>query len=247
MSTEIARPFSAARTDRRKFLAASGALALAGCATERLGSYELMQVPAPSWRVGDRWTYRRTDFYTKLDAGSVTREVVAVGPAGVRLVTRTVDGRTLDDATYAAPGVEVSGNLSEDSPDVAGTLRPPFERYAFPLASGKRWRQRMTRTDAGGFRDSLSASTRVEGWETVAAGGREVRAILIRREFNLGPKDSFTGSLYRYETEWYAPELGGPARLEIEEWFREKSHDFFFHSLTPGARYLYELVSFAAG
>lgn len=219
---------------------------LAGCATPRLGTYEATAVPAPSWRVGDGWTYGRTDFYTRLDAGAVMREVVAVGPSGLRVLTRTLQGQLLDDATYSSSGIEISGNLSEDSPSVAGMLDPPFQRYAFPLASGKQWRQSMTRTDANGSRYPLSASTRVEGWETVSAGGRDVGAILIRRSFNLGPKDPFHGTLYRDELEWYAPELRGSARLQIEEWYRER-YTGGLAPMLPGARYLYELVSFIAG
>lgn len=232
---------------RRRLLAAGAAMMAAGCAGPRsLGTYEVAEVPAPSWRVGDRWTYRRTDFYTRLDAGTVTREVVSVAPNGIRIVTRTVDGRLLDDATYSPPGVELSGNLSEDSASVAGTLRPPFERYAFPLVSGKQWQQSITRTDAGGFRSPLWARTRVEGWESIKAGNRDVRAIVIRRDFNLGPKDSFRGDLLRNELEWYAPDLRGPARMQIEEWYYEQRNTIFAE-LMPGARYLYELVSFNPG
>lgn len=241
MSTRAVRAAAVDSTGRRKFLAASGALVLAGCATKPVGTYETAEVPAPSWRVGDRWTYARTDFYTKLDAGTVTREVVAAGPKGARVVTLSTNGRLLDDSTYSSAGIQTAGNLSEDTIEVAGALSPPFERYASPLASGKQWRQGMTRTDAGGIRHPLWASTHVEGWETVKAGGRDVRALLIRRSLNLGPKDPFHSTLYHYELEWYAPDLRGSARLHIEEWLRVGWGD------NPGTRYLYELVSFASG
>jgi hypothetical protein len=230
---------------RRRFIVASGALLLSACATRQGGTYEVAEVPAPSWRVGDRWTYRRTDYYTKLDAGTVTREVTALSPDGIRIATRTLDGRLLDDATYSSPGIETVGNLSEDSP-IAGRLNPPFERYVFPLTSGKQWRQSMTRTDRNGFNNPLWANTRVEGWETVKVAGRDVRAIRVRREFNLGPKDPFTGNLHRTEIEWYAPDLRGPARIQVEEWFFENRNKVL-QSMRPGARYLYELESFTAG
>ncbi len=226
---------------RRRFLAASGALIVAGCATRPIGTYDTAEVPAPSWRVGDRWTYARTDFYTKLDAGNVTREVVAAGPSGTRLVTVSWNGRLLDDSTYSSPGVQTAGNLSEDSIYIAGTLSPPFERYASPLASGREWRQSMTRTAADGYHNALWASTRVEGWETVKVGGRDVRTILIRRTLNLGPKDPFHSNLYHYELEWYSPELRGAAQLDVQEWLREG------WGVNPWTRYIYQLVSFASG
>ncbi len=241
MSARTTQPTAVNLAGRRKFLAASGALALAGCATKPLGTYETAEAPAPSWRVGDRWTYARTDYYTRLDAGTVTREVVAAGPSGARVVTLSRNGRLLDDSTYSSDGIQTTGNLSEDTLDIAGTLSPPFERYASPLASGREWRQSMTRTGAEGFHYPVWASTRVEGWETVRAGGRDVRAILIRRSLNLGPKDPFHSILYHYELEWYAPELRGTARLHVQEWLREG------WGANPGSRYVYELVSFAVG
>ena len=244
MSAKATQADGAVSVGRRKFLTASGALAIAGCATRPLGTYETAEVPAPTWRVGDRWTYQLTDFYTRLDVGTVTREVISVGPNGYRITTLTAEGRLLDDAVYTAAGIQAAGNLSEDSQTVAGTLAPPFERYAFPLTSGKEWRQYITRTDAGGFRNPVWTNTRVEGWETIQAGGRTVRAILIRRDLNLGPKDPFHGDLYRWEVEWYAPELRGTARLQMDEWYFERRTDYTRGTL-PGARYSYELVSFA--
>jgi hypothetical protein len=232
--------------DRRRFLATSAAFLAAGCATEgrSLGTLESTQVPAPAWRMGDRWTYRRTDFYTKLDAGTVTREVVAADDKGIRVMSRTLDGKVLDEAVYASPGIQVSGNLSEDSQAIAGTLKPPYERYAFPLTSSKRWQQTISRTDPGGMHYRVLATTHVQGWETIKAANRDMRAIIIRRDFNLGPKDPFQGDLYRYEIEWYAPELRGPARLQIEEWYFEY-RDMRKMSQMPGARYLYQLDSFS--
>lgn len=204
--------------DRRNFLAAGGALALSACATPRLGNYEATEVPTPQWRAGDSWTFRRTDGFNGLPRGVVTRTLEAAGDQGMRMVTKDENGRLLDNALFESPGVEISGVLSESGP-FSGTFTPRLRKYDFPLASGKEWQQRMTRTDSNGTRYYLAARSRVEGWEDVRSGERSFRSIVVRRTLQLGPHyPPYYGVLYREETEWYAPELRGPARLRVFEW-----------------------------
>lgn len=81
---------------------------LAGCAAPR-GAYDAIEVPAPRWRVGDGWVYQRTDLYTKLPAGIMTRNVASVDANGVRLVTHDAAGRILQEVEYESPGIMVSG------------------------------------------------------------------------------------------------------------------------------------------
>lgn len=227
--------------DRRAFLSAGGALALAACAAPRRGDYEGTLVEAPQWRAGDSWTFRRIDGYNGLPRNVLTRTVSAVSPGGIRFVTVDENGATHDDALFEAPGVEVSGVLSEDGP-IAGMFEPRLVVYDFPLYSGKEWRQGLYRIYGSGFRSYLSHSSRAEGWEDVAMAGRTYRALLIRRMFNLGPRDSFTPyrPLYREETEWYVPELRGPASLRSNEWYAAPPGRFTW----PGYRFVCTLESF---
>ncbi len=225
---------------RRAFLAAAGALAVSACATPPLGSPDASSVPAPAWRAGDRWTYRRTDGYNGLARGVLTRTVESADARGIRFVTRNENGIVLDDARFGSPGIQVSGTLSEDGP-VRGAFNPPLRMYDFPLFSGKQWRQSLVRTDAWGFRTFMRASVRVEGWEDVRAGDRTHRAIVIRRSLVLGPKDEFSGVLYREELEWYAPELRGAAHKRTDEMI-DTWDDVI--SWLPGDRFVYALESF---
>ena len=232
------------RPGRRTFLLA-GAAALAACAAQKpMGVAESVEVPVPRWPVGRKWVYRRTDLYTKLAAGVLTREIVGRADAGYHVVTRDEAGRVFDDARYSGPGRLLSGTLSQDGP-VRGSFEPPLLIYDFTMVSGKTWSQSFSRTDADGFRTAASVSTKVEGWETVTAGGREYPSIIIQRRYNLGPKDAFHGNSLRDELEWYAPELGGAARLRISESYYETLNSLGLPR--PGARYLYELESFTAG
>jgi len=225
---------------RRTFLTASSALLLSACATPPRGGFDATEVPAPRWRVGDSWTFRRTDGYNSLPRGVLTRTVESVDRNGIRFVTTNEAGSVLDDALFESPGIEKSGTLSEDGP-VTGVFTPPLRIYDFPLVSGKRWRQSLVRTDANGFRTGMSVSVRIEGWEEARAGDKGYRALVIRRNFMLGPKDSFSGILYREEVEWYVPELRGAARMQVTEFIATGRTR---HAWVPGDRFLYALEVF---
>jgi len=225
---------------RRTFLTASSALLLSACATPPRGGFDATEVPAPQWRVGDSWTFRRSDGYNSLPRGVLTRTVESVDRNGIRFVTTNEAGGVLDDALFESPGIEKSGTLSEDGP-VKGVFTPPLRIYDFPLVSGKRWRQSLVRTDANGFRTGTSVSVRIEGWEEARAGDKGYRALVIRRNFMLGPKDSFSGILYREEVEWYVPELRGAARMQVAEVISARRN---VHARIPGDRFLYALEVF---
>ena len=225
---------------RRTFLTASSALLLSACATPPRGGFDATEVPAPQWRVGDSWTFRRSDGYNSLPRGVLTRTVESVDRNGIRFVTTNEAGGVLDDALFESPGIEKSGTLSEDGP-VKGVFTPPLRIYDFPLVSGKRWRQSLVRTDANGFRTGTSVSVRIEGWEEARAGDKGYRALVIRRNFMLGPKDSFSGILHREEVEWYVPELRGAARMQVAEVISARRN---VHARIPGDRFLYALEVF---
>jgi hypothetical protein len=210
-------------TDRRSFLAAGGALALSACATPPLGSPAAIEVPAPRWSVGDSWTFRRTDAYNGLDRGDVTRTVESATERGIRVVTRHAGGAVLEDALFESPGVQISGTLDEEGL-IAGAFAPRLRRYDFPLVSGKRWEQQLTRTDSNQSRYYFTASTQVEGWEEIGLGERSYRAIIVRRTLRLGHRPVRFGNLQREELEWYAPELRTGARVRIFEWLLFAMH-----------------------
>lgn len=234
---------------RRTFLLSAGALALAGCAVrpKPLGVYDITEVEAPVYRVGDRWTYRRTDGYNGLPRGILTRAVTAVGDDGISIQTKDEHGRLIDDAQFVEPGLQLAGTFSEDGP-ITGRCNPPYRKYDFPLVSGKRWQQSfyLQRTDPWGVRNYVTASLYAEGWEDIEIAGKPYRAIIVRRSLNLGEKSFFEGTMYRYETEWYAPALRGFVRMETrEEYYRQRAQ--VMGGSENGDRFIYELQSFELG
>ncbi|HEY9380184.1 MAG TPA: hypothetical protein VIQ01_02955 [Burkholderiales bacterium] len=240
--------------DRRTFLMSASALAVAGCATAPRGVYEITEIPAPTYHVGDRWTYRRTDGYNSLPRGILTRAVTAVDPSGIRIVTQDENGRVIDDARYKAPGLQLAGTFSEDGPMI-GRCATPFREYDFPLVAGKRWRDAfyLDRDDLGGTRNYVTATLYAEGWEDIHVADGNFHALVLRRLLNLGEKSFWYGTMYRYETEWYVPALRSFARMQTVEEYYDRSGGGNGGSgggrgggggIRNGDRFIYELQSF---
>lgn len=231
--------------DRRTFLTGVGCAALVGCAAPKpLGTYETTEVSAPAWKPGTTWTFKRTDRFTKLPRGTLTRGVAAAENGRLRLVTSNERQVIIDDAIFTEPGIQISGTLSEEGPMIGG-YDPFYRRYDFPLVSGKRWDDRfyINRTDNQGNQNFVQIWTQVEGWENIDVAGQSYRAIVLRRGGNLGPRSFWNGTLYRDEIEWYVPKLGAAGRwVTSEEYYYGPTYRL--SDLVKGDHFLYVLESF---
>jgi hypothetical protein len=231
---------------RREFLIAGSGVLLSACAPSKpLGVYETTEVPAPKFRAGQEWVHRRTDGFNQLPRGVLTRRVEEANADRIRMVTTDENGRILDDAVFSSPGVQHSGTLSEEGP-IIGRIQTAWRRYDFPLVAGKRWQDRfyIDRTDGQGGRNFVQLSTWVEGWEEVELDGRMHRALIIRRDWNLDRRSFWQGTLYRRETEWYAPAIAAPVRWVTREEYIEAYRVSLFSSLAQGDWFIYRLESF---
>jgi len=201
------------------------------------------QTPAPSLNVGDTWSYRQTNLYNREDIGTVSRAVEAAGAREIRLVSRSADGRILDQSSYNGPGMLASGTLSERA---TGALAPALELAPYPLKEGAKWTQKVMRDDALSHekRETLIMG-KVVGWETVKVPAGEYRALRIERRIDLGDYDAFRGPTLRWETEWYAPDVKGPVKLQVIEEYYEHRYSRMASPM-PGVRTVYELVSYKA-
>jgi hypothetical protein len=172
--------------------------------------------------------------------GTWTREVTAAAPGGIRVVTR--DGVEATEALFRAPGEMTSGVLGDRA---RGTMEPAYQLMPFPLAEGKSWSQKVVRTDpATGERREMLVTGRVRGWETVKVPAGEFKALKVERTMYLGDYDSFRGITQRTETEWYAPDIRGAAKVVVFEEFCERRYGCPMGSFMPGERATYELTSY---
>jgi hypothetical protein len=202
----------------------------------------IAQVAAPALRAGDTWTYQAINNYNRLPIGTWTREVVAAGPT-IRVESRA-DGRVPSEAVFTAPGVLESGVLSDTA---RGSMQPALQLMPFPLAEGQSWSQKVVRTDpvTRQPREMLLRGW-VKGWETVKVPAGEFKALKVERTIFLGDYTEFVGRTERTETEWYVPELRGPAKVVVFEEFCERRYSCGW-VYQPGVRETYVLTAFKPG
>lgn len=201
------------------------------------------QVAAPTLKAGDTWTYRGIDNYNRLPTGTWTREVTSSAPGGIRVAVRSADG-SFDDL-FRTPGELASGVLSDRA---RGTMDPAFQLMPFPLAAGSSWSQKVIRTDPfSNEKREMLVRGKVLGWETVKVPAGEFRAMKVERTMYLGDYESFRGITQRTETEWYAPDIRGAAKVVVFEEFCERRYGCPMGSLMPGVRATYELTSYRGG
>ncbi len=199
------------------------------------------QVAAPTLRAGDTWTYRGIDNYNRQVTGTVTREVTDTAP--VRVAVRAPEG-SFDDV-FRAPGELASGVLGDRA---RGAIEPAFQLMPFPLAAGKTWSQRAVRTDpVTKEKREMLVQGRVHGWETIKVPAGEFKALRVERTMHLGDYDSFRGITQRTETEWYAPDIRGAAKIVVFEEFCERRYGCPMGTHMPGLRATYELTSYKGG
>jgi hypothetical protein len=84
----------------------------------------------------------------------------------------------------------------------------------------------------------------VLGWETVKVPAGEFRAMKVERTMYLGDYETFRGITQRTETEWYAPDIRGAAKVVVFEEFCERRYGCPMGSFMPGVRATYELMSY---
>ena len=180
---------------------AAGLLATSGCpldmpksAAEKVAAESL---PRPEWRVGDRWTFKRT----------------ALGGA-TSVVTHLVVAAAMDGYTVQSQGLapEITRrwtldlHLVEETAADGAFMRyaPPALFFSWPFKPGDAWAQEFQYTDGrndGRYANSWKVGETVEPIDTVTG-----RFYTLRVERWGGPR--------RLETYWYNPRIRYWVRLE---------------------------------
>ncbi|HEX4884604.1 MAG TPA: hypothetical protein VFX05_10735 [Casimicrobiaceae bacterium] len=218
---------------RRRALGALATLPvlLGGCAGSTLldapGGAVLAE--SPSYRAGDRWTYRVDQLWRAAPDYDETVEIVAVAPDGidVRVISR---GGSIDfdrRERWIAPGLVVQGSLLDVE---TRRFREPLQRLRFPLAAGATWNQWVDQVnDTLQTAGPINRYVRVQGMERVSTPAGAFDAVRMTVIMRLDDETPF-----RYPTEcshiaWYAPQVRGFVREERRAQYREKGsgHDTF--------------------
>jgi hypothetical protein len=227
-------------------LASAAAMVVAGCASIDVGGDPGPPVPAPQYRVGDRWVYHIVDGYRAKIEWDETHEITAIGQDGIT-VRVTAKGPTFNGERiekWSAPGVVLQGSVYEDETNL---FDPPLIRYKFPLANGERWDQRMVNLDQppnpyGG----IARAVTVGGYEKITTPAGTFDAVGMRIFMQMDDE-----TFWRYPTQcnylvWFAPSIGASVREQKTSQWRDKGGQDApgYH---PGQNATIELISYARG
>ena len=197
--------------NRRSFLlATASASVLAGCVS--VGGSAGPPVPAPAYRVGDRWVYRAQDGFRDPVTWEETQEIVAVGPDGISARITQI-GPTVDSVrteTWAAPGIVTVAAVFDNE---IRRFAAPLKRYEFPLTPGEIWNQFVANFNETARRQGvINRYVKVGGWDRIATPAGEFDTLRLRVLMRLDDEE-----FWRYATDcnyeiWYAPAAGASVR-----------------------------------
>ncbi len=225
---------------------AAAALLVAGCTTVDLGNTPGPPVPAPVYRVGDRWVYHVVDGYRTRIEWDETHEVTAIDAQGIT-VKVSVKGPAVDverTERWSAPGIVLQGALYEAETD---RFDPPLVRYRFPLTPGESWSERVRDLDKPpGPYGPITRQVSVGGHERITTPAGSFDAIGMRAIMQLDDE-----TFWRWPTEcdytvWYAPAAGAAVRERRRSHWIDKGGPDGAGS-HPGQYAEIELISFSHG
>jgi len=219
-----------------------------GCAVvDQRGDLSGRVAAAPTFAVGDRWTYRGREGFRSPLVWEETHEVTAVGPDGIR-VRVTLEGPHVHgsrDEILVAPGLVRTGALMDIETRRFAT---PVYRYRFPLAAGATWNQWVDNfNETTNKSGQINRYVRAGGWEKVSTPAGVFDAIRMRVMMRLDDEE-----FWRYPTTcnyliWYAPAVGAPVREEKDAEYYERGEEFDGLGAIRAQHTLLELTAYTPG
>ena len=170
---------------------------------------DLVAVDKPEWRVGDTWSFERTD-YPHFEYANTTRSRYTLVVTGVEPTFYRVDYSENSDGTTSAPAhwrfspaINFMGFIREKS------TWQEFLWFKWPLKIGATWDASWFTPNAG---DSVSRIS-VKGWEDVEVPAGRFRGLRVDIEWK-----GFAIHEVAHNTRsvWYVP--GVKRLVRFEEW-----------------------------
>lgn len=180
-----------------------------------------VQAAAPTYRVGDSWTYRARDGYLLPLKWVETREVVAIGAEGIS-VRVTQKGDSIDNSRtelWAAPGQVRIGALRHEE---IRRFVEPLQRYNFPLAPGQSWSQSVENgNEAAKAQARINWEVHVEDWEKISTPAGTFDAIRVRVSVREDELHAWRLPSTARSVTWYSPDVRGIVREESDAQYIE--------------------------
>ena len=210
---------------RRSFLLAVPAVMIGGCVS--VGGSAGPPLPAPVWRVGDRWVYNCSDGFRVQVTWVETHEVVAMDAQGIDVRVTSV-GDTLNFTRMErlrSPGVVLSGAVF--NPDETRTFSEPMIRYQFPLTPSTSWTQDLRNPDStNGLMSWISRFVRVGGYEQVSVPAGTFDALTMRVIMTVDENSPFNFPFQCNYLVWWAEKPGAMVRMIKTATYRERGSSF---------------------
>jgi len=200
---------------------------LAGCAPGPAVRRDGPAVEAPTYRVGDRWTYKAQDGFRLPVTWDEVREVTSVGPDGITMRV-TQQGPTVNNERIeklAAPGLVRQGAVFDAETRI---FPEPLVRYRFPMSPGDSWRgfvanEHVPPQTGGPYSHSISHWVSVDGWSTVTTPAGTFEAMRLHITMQLDDETPFRWPTQVSHFVWYAPAVRGIVLAHNEAFYFEKS------------------------
>ncbi len=195
------------------------------------GADETSPVQKPEVKVGDRWTYRRTDYPTNLPRiTTYEQRVTFVGPDEILVVNTGGSGRESDSHFTSEWNAVSFGGLGL-------VFAPSFWFLKFPLKVGAMYEtafEIVAKRDSP-LRVKNEVIVKVVGWEDVVVPAGKFRALKLEAKGTWQRLDAPSSGWNRYDV-WYVPEV---KRLVKTYW-----EDGPLGRSTPNTKEGHELVEF---
>ena len=205
----------------RRWLLASGAALVAGCASVPAEPPPSAPVPAPSPKLGQRWRYAEINLYNRSTIAEVVAEVVEVSPR-LRVSLTEAGGLRRADEIYYQPWAV----LQEPSYDVVQSFESPMPVVPQRLEAGARetYSSRY-RAEGASRRLWWTMSVHAVRWERLRVPAGEFVCLRVERQIAFEHFDGFRHNCERQETVWYSP--------QVQRWVRR---EWTGRYLLPGGR-----------
>lgn len=227
-----------------------GLALLTGCAPGPAVRRDGPAIDAPTYRVGDRWTYKAQDGFRLPVTWDEVREVTAIDADGITLrVTQrgpTVNNERIEK--LAAPGLVRQGAVFDAETRV---FPEPLVRYRFPMQPGDSWRSFVENvhvppsTTGGPYSHSISHWVSVDGWSTVVTPAGTFEAMRLHITMQLDDETPFRWPTQASYYVWYAPAVRGIVLEHKDAFYFEKS--FPSPNRVRSQNAVIELTSFTPG
>jgi hypothetical protein len=170
-------------------------------------------VGPPAVNVGDTWTYRLHDGFTKIDQGTFQHVVRDVSNGRVTLEITRRNGTGAEVEIY-----DREWNWLKRPATNLETFEytPAYRAFDFPLSPGKTWRAYGTAFDRElDKRYRVRIDGRVLGWERIRVPAGEFDALKVKRVVYIEKHIPMVRAQAEIlEFDWYAPAVGQVVRRE---------------------------------